>query len=294
MDTSALAAHINNMMVPKRRPISSYNRLFYAGSVGVRRVLRHVQGLSRRQRFAAELQNEKLPYRVYKHQSVLIRKLGDADLQLQYNKVENVKLALIRLNGILIRPGETFSFCRLVGNPTRRKGYLEGMLLANGEARSGIGGGICQIANLIHWLCIHSPLTVTERHHHGFDPFPDSGRVVPFGSGASIFYNYIDYRFRNDTERTFQLLFWLDKKCVNGDLRVDQELPYTYHIEERNHAFLRVNGGYYRTNELWRKKVKKKGSGDILEQICLQRTCLPVKYIPETYYEVCDMGEWLE
>jgi vancomycin resistance protein VanW len=41
-------------------------------------------------------------------------------------------------------------------------------------------------------MAIHSPLVVVERSNHSFDPFPDDGRGLPFGSGAEIFYNYID------------------------------------------------------------------------------------------------------
>jgi len=89
-------------------------------------------------------------------------------------------------DGIILRPKETFSYCKLVGLPTKRKGYLLGMEVTFGEARAGIGAGICQISNLIHWLVIHSLFTVTERYHHSFDFFPDDGRVLPFSSGASF------------------------------------------------------------------------------------------------------------
>jgi vancomycin resistance protein VanW len=49
-------------------------------------------------------------------------------------------------------------------------------------------------------LALHSPLEIKERHHHSFDPFPDENRVLPFGRGASIFYNYVDLRFINPTQ----------------------------------------------------------------------------------------------
>lgn len=250
-----------------------------------RRLLRHLHRIINRNKYAGMISNEILPYRVYKHQSVLIRKLGDADLQLQHNKVTNIKISIKKLNGILVRPGETFSFFYLVGCPIKSKGYLDGMMLSNGCAIAGVGGGICQIANLIHWLCLHSPLTITERHHHSFDPFPDSGRVVPFGCGASLFYNYIDYQFRNDTNHTFQLLFWLDDKCLNGDLRISEELPYKFHIEERAHEFIGFDNQYYRKNELWKKKIKKIG-GQLQEEKCIQRNFSIVKYLPDIYRQV--------
>lgn len=267
-----------------RRPISSLNPIFYFIIVKLRRFVRYFQWWFGKQNFAKTFTKEQLKFRVYKHQSVLIRKLGDSDLTLQYNKVENLKIAVEKLNGIIIRPGEKFSFCYLVGCATKRKGYLDGMLLSNGEALSGIGGGLCQIANLIHWLCIHSPLTITERHHHSYDPFPDDGRVVPFGSGATIFYNYIDYQFVNNTNYTFQLLFWFDKKCINGDLRVSEEIPYKYHIFEKNHRFVKIGDSFYRQNELWREKYNKKGNGEVIKTELLQKNNSLVKYIPCEYF----------
>ena len=268
----------------QRKPLSSLHPVLYHIIVFLRRTVRYIKWLRPDVRFARTFYDGALPYRIKKHQSVLIRKLGDCDIKLQENKVVNLKLAIKKINNITIRPKETFSFCRLVGNPTKRKGYLNGMLLLNSEALEGTGGGICQIANLIHWLVLHSPLTVTERHHHSFDPFPDEGRVVPFGSGATVFYNYIDYQFTNNTPYTFQLKFWFDDKCINGDLRVNEDLPFCYHVFEKGHRFLKLGGEFYRQNEIWRRKFVKKG-GKVLETELLIKNISKVKYVPEEYME---------
>lgn len=227
---------------------------------------------------------EKLPFRVKAHRSVLIRKLGDSEMYLQYNKITNLKIALRKIDGILIRPGETFSFCKLVGLPTEGKGYLPGMVLSNGEAKPGIGGGLCQLSNLIYWIIIHSPLTVVERHHHSFDPFPDDGRVLPFGSGATVFYNYRDLQFTNETPYTFQLFLRLGDRYLAGELRVCTELDHTYHVFEQDHEFLKFDGVFYRKNTIWRKKLDK-SSGNILATELITKNFARVKYIPENYCE---------
>lgn len=265
-----------------KRPISSYNKFLYNSVVLYRCTLRSLEWQKNKNNYAKTFIQQLLPYRVYKHQSVLIRKLGNSDLKLQHNKVKNIELSIQKINHIIIKPNETFSFFYLVKKPTKTKGYLNGMMLSSGEATEGVGGGLCQIANLIHWLCLHSPLTVTERHHHSFDPFPDSGRVVPFGCGASLFYNYIDYQFKNNTKHTFQLNFWLDKKCLNADLRIDEDLDYTYHIQEKEHEFLCFENNYYRKNSIWKKKIKKIG-GVLLEEKCIQKNFSLVKYIPDNF-----------
>lgn len=94
--------------------------------------------------------NEKHPYVVFKHQTLLLRKLKDVDMELQYNKIENLKIAIEKLNGIVIRPNETLSYWRLIGKPSYKKGYLDGLVLCyNGTFKAGAGGGLCQLSNLI-------------------------------------------------------------------------------------------------------------------------------------------------
>ena len=269
----------------QRKLLSQRHPILYFLAVWTRRFKRIVEWHLNNKTYAHKRNGNKLPFRIKKHQSVLLKKLGESDMQLQINKVTNLEIAIKRIDGILIRPGETFSFCKLVGLPTKRKGYLLGMELSFGQARAGIGGGICQISNLIHWLVIHSPLTVTERYHHSFDPFPDEGRVLPFGSGATVFYNYRDYQFTNNTEHTFQINLWFSDKCLEGELRIDEELDYAYHIVEKEHHFLKIDEDYYRKNEIWREKILKFASGKVVESELVTKNFARVMYKPEDYLE---------
>jgi vancomycin resistance protein VanW len=267
--------------VKARKLLSQRHPVLYFLDVWTKRLQRYRDWYFGGSKYVRIRSEEKLAFRVKKHQSVLLRKLGESEMQLQYNKIVNLKIASKKINGIIIKPGETFSFCKLVGLPTKSKGYLKGMELSFGEARTGTGGGICQIANLIHWLIIHSPLTVTERCHHSFDPFPDDGRVLPFGSGAAVFYNYRDYQFRNDTPHTFQINLWFSEKCLEGELRIDRELDYAYHVYEKEHAFLQIDGQYFRQNEIWRNKILKFESGRVIETELVTRNFARVMYVPE-------------
>ncbi len=265
--------------------LSQRHPWLYFAAVWTKRLQRRITWLTDNKNYAQKRSSGKLPFRVKKHQSVLLKKLGVTDMQLQINKVTNLRIAIQKIDGILIHPGETFSFCKLVGLTTRRRGYLPGMELSFGEARAGIGGGLCQISNLIHWLVIHSPLTVTERHHHSFDPFPDDGRVLPFGSGATVFYNYLDYQFTNNTPHTFQINLWLTEKCLDGDLRISTELDYAYNVFEKEHEFLKMEGLYYRKNEIWREKILKFKGGEVVETELLTRNFARVGYVPEGFAE---------
>lgn len=269
-----------------KKLLSQRHPIFYFLSVWTKRFRRQISWYFDNKKYSSAQTTEKLQYRIKKHQSVLLKKLGENNEQLQINKVTNLKIAAAKINGIVIKPGETFSFCKLVGRPTKRKGYLLGMELTFGEARAGIGGGICQISNLIHWLVIHSPLTVTERYHHSFDPFPDDGRVLPFGSGATVFYNYKDYQFTNKTEHTFQINLWFSDKCLEGELRIDKELDYAYHVEEKEHQFLKIENKFYRKNEIWRHKILKFQSGKVVDTELITKNFARVTYIPEHFAEI--------
>jgi vancomycin resistance protein VanW len=170
--------------------------------------------------FARRIEAEPLPYRYSAHATPLIRHLKNVDMWMQHNKITNLKLAVKCVNGGILRPGEVCSYWRLIGKPTKRKGYQAGMELVNGTVRPGIGGGLCQLSNLIFWMTIHTPLTVVERHRHGYDVFPDSNRTQPFGSGATCYYPYGDLMIRNDTADTYQLSVRVGEQNLEGEWRV--------------------------------------------------------------------------
>lgn len=232
-------------------------------------------------RFAKDRVSENLPFKVFSHKSLLLRKLGDADMRLQRNKVTNLRLAAERIDKIVIKPGETFSLWKLVGRPTSKKGYLPGMLLSNGEVIEGVGGGLCQMANLLYWMALHSPLTVTERYRHSFDAFPDSGRVLPFASGATIFYNYVDLQFRNDTDTDIEFHVWVDDEFLRGEMYTNREPKYSYSIVERDHRFIfdQKAGKHYRENKLFKQTIDRR-TGNLLsdELVCANHS--EMKYQP--------------
>ena len=230
--------------------------LTYKLSTWKGRALRHLRDALSGQRFASSRQEAPLPVSVYKHSSLIRRRLGNVNMELQENKAVNLALAAPCLTHVVIRPGETFSFWRLVGNATARRGFKEGLTISDGQTKSGTGGGMCQMTNLIHWMVLHTPLTIVEHHHHdSMDLFPDYNRQIPFGTGTSICYNYLDYRFRNDTDAAYQLLVWVDGEYLRGELRSDRPQPLKYHIRAENTGFVRENGTVYRVGQVWRDCV---------------------------------------
>ena len=203
--------------------------------------------------WASDCQSTELEHSLFTHRSIVRRPLKDVDMYLQDNKRENLKLAIKPINQLLIKSGQSFSIWKNIGRPTKKKGYQEGLVLQQGKITTGIGGGLCQLGNLLFWIFAHSPLTIVERHRHEYDVFPDFKRTVPFGAGATLAYNYIDLVAKNNTDNTFQIKLWLDDTYLNGELRSSNSLASTFEVHERNHCFKKQWwGGYSRHNEIIR------------------------------------------
>lgn len=236
----------------KRKLFCELSPACYKISLKKEYLLRDMRDMFSKENIASEKNTVPFPVIIKSHTSNVLRRLEGVDMQLQRNKAVNLRLAAAQINGIVINPGETFSFWRLVGEPSAKRGYLEGLVINNGKLESGIGGGLCQLANLIHWLVLNSPLTVTELVHHSDALFPDSGRRVPFGTGTSVFYKNVDYRFKNTTDRPVQLLVWLDENELFGELRAPAAFPYIYRITEENQGYVEEDGVFYRVSRVYR------------------------------------------
>ena len=224
-----------------------FGKMYYAG-------MRYLLWCSPCFQWARMREKNSLPCVQFTHKTPLIRNLRGDEMKWQRNKVINLKIAVECLDGILIRPGETFSYWKLIGKPSKRKGYQEGMVLFLGQIGGDIGGGLCQLSNLIFWMTLHTPLTVVERYRHSHDVFPDSNRTQPFGSGATCAYPHRDLMIRNDTDQTFQLRLKVTETDLEGEWRGEISPSVTYRILERDMRIDQASwGGYIRHNALYRQ-----------------------------------------
>jgi vancomycin resistance protein VanW len=227
------------------------------------------------EKWAEEQIKTPLPYEITSHASILLRRLKDVEMYLQHNKVTNLRLAAQPVSGLLIRPGETFSFWKRVGNPTRQRGFLTGLVLESGKISTGTGGGLCQMGNLLYWMALHSPLTVVERWRHSYDVFPDEGRTLPFGSGATLAYNYIDLQLRNDTPHTFQIVLAITDTHLTGAIRCDADWPLCYEVTETYHEMrAEPHGGYSRHNRLLRTTFDRNTHTPIATEVVAENHAL--------------------
>ncbi len=114
------------------------------------------------------------------------------------NRIHNVSLASSRINGVLVAPGEEFSFAKALGDVSKFTGYKEAYVIQNGRTVLGDGGGVCQVSTTLFRALLNAGLPITERHAHAY-------RVgyyeqdAPPGFDATVFVPSIDLRFKNDT-----------------------------------------------------------------------------------------------
>lgn len=240
-----------------RKMFCEINPMCYAISVEKEIIKRKIKNATSKEQFAKEKSEELLPNVVKEHSSILLRKLNNVDMTLQENKVTNIQLACNKINKVVVNPGETFSLWTTVGSTSKRKGYKEGLVIKSTGVSSGCGGGLCQMANMIHWLVLNSPLEVTELHHHSDALFPDERRRVPFGTGTSVSYNYLDYRFKNTTDQKVQIVVWIEDGELRGELRSEKEFPYEYDLVEKNHHFRKEGDDYYRVSQVYRNVIDR-------------------------------------
>lgn len=113
-------------------------------------------------------------------------------------RIFNIALAASKLNGVIIKPGEVFSFDKAVGDISSLSGYKQAYVIENGKTVLGDGGGVCQVSTTLFRAALNAGLPIVERHQHAYRVGyyeEDSGP----GIDAAIYYPTVDLKFRNDT-----------------------------------------------------------------------------------------------
>ena len=242
-------------------------------------IKRHLENLASKEKIARTHSSEKLPYLISSQSSHMIKHGPGIDPKLQENKAVNIRLCSAPMNQMIIRPGETFSFWITSGNTTKRKGYMDGRIIETGELKPGIGGGLCNLANTIHRMVLLSPMDVTEFHSHSDALNPDEGPRVPFATGTSVSYNYIDYRFKNNTDQNVQLLLWTEGDNLYGELRSEREYPWTFELLEEGYHFQKEGDKYYRVSKIYRL-TRSRETGEVVEKQLVLDNHSEVMYDP--------------
>lgn len=143
------------------------------------------------------------------------------------NKLHNIRLVMSKIQGLVLRPGEDFSFWRWAGAPTAENGYREGATFIRRQVRSALGGGLCQLSGLLYNLALLSGCRILERHNHSIDAYGE-GRYIPLGRDATVAHGLKDLRFMNPLAFSLRLEFDLSETSARG--RVSAPAPRAFQV----------------------------------------------------------------
>lgn len=141
------------------------------------------------------------------------------------NRVSNMALAVDRINGVALAPGEEFSMNETILDRTKENGYYLAPAIRNGTYEKEYGGGVCQVSSTLFNAVMMADLPVTERHHHSWPM-----TYVPIGRDATISTGYKDFRFVNATDGELVILARMDRQAKTVTVQL-----YGIHSDEFDH-----------------------------------------------------------
>ncbi|GEM_PF-6325394 len=145
---------------------------------------------------------------------------------IESNRVQNLKVAVDKIDGLMLFPFDEFSFNRVVGPRTLEAGFKEGKSIIGGKLVKSVGGGVCQVATTVYDAAFLADMDITERWNHSIF-FPSIAKYSKPGFDAAVVYGYKDLKFRNNKPYTVAILTDLNVKRLRVEFWAEKLLPYS-------------------------------------------------------------------
>ena len=145
-----------------------------------------------------------------------------------YNRINNITLAAASFNGMVLNPGEEFSYNKVVGERTTAAGYLPAGAYSGGEVVSEVGGGICQVSSTLYYCTVLSNLEITSRtcHYFGVD-------YLPAGMDATVSWGGPEFKFKNNSEYPIKIVTEVDKNDKSLTVKIFGSNPEGIRVDLR-------------------------------------------------------------
>jgi len=118
-----------------------------------------------------------------------------------YPRSNNLKIALSYMDGVVVMPGETYSYNQNIGDTTASKGYQPAATFKGGTTVNEMGGGICQTVSTLYNVALMANLEIVERHQHGLPV-----GYVPPSRDATVYSPVLDFKFKNNRETPVKIV----------------------------------------------------------------------------------------
>lgn len=132
----------------------------------------------------------------------------------------NIAVGAAKLDGMVVRPGETFSFNERIGAFTTAEGWVEGSVIVEDRTEQGIGGGICQVSTTLFRAALAAGLPIEERWPHLYRVRYYEMGGAPIGYDSTIFSPGVDLKFKNDFETPIMLRVLIDRRLATLDFEI--------------------------------------------------------------------------
>ncbi|MCI8273062.1 MAG: hypothetical protein HFJ55_03140 [Clostridia bacterium] len=142
------------------------------------------------------------------------------------NRATNLEIAVNKINGTVLAPGEIFSFNKVVGERSVKSGFKEAIIYVDGEMDYGLGGGICQISSNLYNTVLMANLEIVERKNHSM-----TVNYVPIGCDATVAYGSIDFKFKNSRSYPIKIVATINSGVITISIcGVKEENEYSTDI----------------------------------------------------------------
>ncbi|MCL2050620.1 MAG: VanW family protein [Lachnospiraceae bacterium] len=143
------------------------------------------------------------------------------------SRMENINLTCGIINETIVLPNAIFSFNEVVGNRTEERGFKLAPTFMDGKIADSLGGGICQVSSTLYYACLLADLEIVERRSHSM--LPDYVSLP--GYDATVFWDSIDYKFKNNGGFPLKLLTWVEDTEVQVKILGTKQNNHTVSIE---------------------------------------------------------------
>ncbi|PKM72316.1 MAG: hypothetical protein CVU91_09970 [Firmicutes bacterium HGW-Firmicutes-16] len=168
------------------------------------------------------------------------------------NRINNVTKAAASINGIILNPGEEFSYNKTLGQRTKAAGYLEAGAYSGGQVVQEVGGGICQVSSTLYYCSLVANLEITERYCHYFGV-----SYLPAGLDATVSWPTPDFKFKNNGTYPIKILSSVDKTKNTVSVQIYGSNPDGIRVEMTTSSWQLADGyGAQSTRNVYDKDGK--------------------------------------
>lgn len=173
------------------------------------------------------------------------------------NRTTNIKLASNKINGVVLMPGEEFSYNKIVGQRTAAAGYKTAAVYVGGKVENGIGGGICQVSSTLYNTALRANLEIVKRSNHRF-----ATGYVPLSADATVSWGGPEFVFKNTRNYPIKIV----STVTGGKIKVDiyglkEDVEYEVIIQSQTLQVIPMKTEYRTNPSLPAGTTKKVQSG---------------------------------